>query len=333
MSVRVTVLIPTYDYGPFIGEAIDSVRRQTLDDLEILVVDDGSTDETPEVLAAIEDSRLRVIRTSNRGPAPARNTGLEAARGQYLAYLDADDRWRPDKLARQVALLEAEPDVDYVFTDFVRFSDGGWFPQTQFDFATELPGIASRPAAGREGTVWTGDTFLEPARLGFMPIYPSTLLIRRDRLGQLRYPPDVPKSEDLYYFLLLFRDGRGAYLEDPLVEIRRHGGNSFVDRHTKLRTDLIALQKFRREPMSPDRRKALERRIARAWCSLGYHEFHSGRVAEAARAYAAAIRLPSRRLTALAHLVGLPLALFGRAGASDEEAFDAPEGLLDAPPA
>lgn len=108
---RVSVVIPAFNREHLVREAADSILAQTLEDLELLIVDDGSTDRTAEVVLAIDDPRVRLIRhVGNRGMAAARNTGLDAARGQYVANLDSDDHADPTRLAHQVAFLDAHPD-------------------------------------------------------------------------------------------------------------------------------------------------------------------------------------------------------------------------------
>lgn len=111
----VTAVIPGYNYGRFLGEALESVLAQTQPAYEIIVVDDGSTDDTPEVARRYGD-RIRYIRTENGGVSRARNTGVAEARGEFIAFLDADDRWLPDKLARQTAAFAANPDAGLVHT-------------------------------------------------------------------------------------------------------------------------------------------------------------------------------------------------------------------------
>ncbi len=106
----VSVILPTYNRAPLLARAILSVLRQTYQDFELIVVDDGSTDATPDVLAAFDDERLVYLRqASNQGPAAARNIGLQHSRGQYIAFQDSDDEWRPEKLERQVPALSAAP--------------------------------------------------------------------------------------------------------------------------------------------------------------------------------------------------------------------------------
>jgi len=108
----VSVVIPTYNRGKLIERAVQSVLAQTYQDLEVIIVDDGSTDDTPRVVAALaeEDRRIHYLRhETNRGAQAARNTGIWAAGGEYVAFLDSDDEWLPDKLATQMAAFEQGP--------------------------------------------------------------------------------------------------------------------------------------------------------------------------------------------------------------------------------
>ncbi len=116
----VSIIIPTYNRRQLIARSIESVLNQTYRDFELIVVDDGSTDGTSEVVAGFNDQRIRYIRhEKNRGEAAARNTGIKAARCDYIAYQDSDDEWLPEKLARQMELLEeASPQVGVVYTGF-----------------------------------------------------------------------------------------------------------------------------------------------------------------------------------------------------------------------
>ncbi|HVH54709.1 MAG TPA: glycosyltransferase family A protein [Vicinamibacterales bacterium] len=112
----VSVIMPAYNVSAYIGEAISTVRAQTLADFELLIVDDGSTDDTADIVrrfAAVDD-RIRLLQQENRGLAAARNTALRNARSGLMALLDSDDLWHPRFLQAQVALLEQKPDVDIV---------------------------------------------------------------------------------------------------------------------------------------------------------------------------------------------------------------------------
>ena len=116
MSPTVSVIIPTYNRAPFVGEAIESALAQTRPPLEVVVVDDGSTDDTADRVAHYGD-RVVYVRQTNAGPATARNTGIGHARGDLIALLDSDDRWLPQKLEWQVPLFD-DPEVGMVHAGF-----------------------------------------------------------------------------------------------------------------------------------------------------------------------------------------------------------------------
>src|SRR5260370_15598088 len=114
MDGLVSVVIATHNYGHFLGESLDSVLAQTWSDLEVIVVDDGSTDQTRAVVADRLDPRVRYVYQEQRGPAAALNRGLIMATGGYLAVLGADDVWLPNKLVRQLDMFQTHPDVGLV---------------------------------------------------------------------------------------------------------------------------------------------------------------------------------------------------------------------------
>jgi len=113
----VSVIVTSYNYGRYVGAALASVRNQTVGDVECIVVDDGSTDNSIEVIESfLDDTRFRLIRLENGGVSRARNVGLSAAHGRFVAFLDADDVWQPTKLERQLRRFTADPSLGVVFT-------------------------------------------------------------------------------------------------------------------------------------------------------------------------------------------------------------------------
>ena len=114
---RVSVVIPSYNHERFVGAAVASALAQSMSDLEVIAVDDASTDSSVAVLGAVKDSRFRyVVQSENRGPSATLNTGIRLARGEYVATLDSDDMFLPDKLARQLEVLDADPAIGAVFS-------------------------------------------------------------------------------------------------------------------------------------------------------------------------------------------------------------------------
>ncbi len=140
MNPLVSVVVTTYNQAAYIGETLESVLAQTYQPFEVIVVDDGSTDDTPECMAPFKD-QIVIIRQQNQGVAGSRNSGILRARGELIAFLDGDDLWEPDKLTIQVAAATAHPDSGLIVVDGVEFDHQGIIFSTLFFAAwcKELP--------------------------------------------------------------------------------------------------------------------------------------------------------------------------------------------------
>jgi glycosyltransferase involved in cell wall biosynthesis len=155
----VSVVIPVYDGEAYVAEAIDSVLAQTHTPIEVICIDDGSRDRSAEILAGYRN--IRTIRQANTGCTGARNAGIAAARGDYVAFIDQDDKWRPNRLEVQMAALAAHPDAGYALGMINLFLE---------------PGCPTPSWMGTRG--WTIGT----SRVGYMP---GTMLVRRRIFDQL----------------------------------------------------------------------------------------------------------------------------------------------------
>ena len=285
--MRTSVIIPCYNYGSFLGEAIRSVQRQAITDLEIIVVDDGSTDNTPEVVGSIGDRRVCYVRTTHRGISAARNEGLSLARGEFIAFLDADDRWRPEKLSRQLAVMEAEPDIGGVFANFVRFDETRIYPRDQFSFYPELADVPTRPTMAGGGYRVLANAFETFVLFTEFPTWVQTILFRAGAIEGLRFADGQAGSarldvcEDTHFVLRAYERAPVAYIETPLVEVRRHGHNVTQNLDVLPRARLDMLHLLYTEPHSRAARRALRRRIGRAWVNVGRSQLHHGEVRQA----------------------------------------------------
>jgi glycosyltransferase involved in cell wall biosynthesis len=306
-KVQTSVIIPTYNYGRFLREALDSVLAQTVGDFEVIVVDDGSTDNTPDILASMSDPRLRSVRIPNSGIAGARNQGLREASGEFIAFLDSDDRWLPHKLELQLSILMSEPSVGVVFTDFVRFNRDGFLPN-HFSFCPELAKLKTRPASHGPGRVITGDAFCELISFRLFLTFAQTLLYRRPVAEGLEFPARLRLSQDLYYIMHLYARTRVAFIPEPLVEVRRHGNNSSGPGIEKAKWDLEALLMLESDALSAPRNKAVRARIGRCLAGIGYQYALERKLASAGAFYLRSLGYPSYRLNALRHLLTLPFA-------------------------
>jgi glycosyltransferase involved in cell wall biosynthesis len=304
--MQVSVIIASYNYGHLVGEAIRSVQEQTFHDLEIIVVDDGSTDDTQEVLASIQEPRLRVKRIPNGGESVARNTAMEWARGKYLAFLDADDRWRPTKLERQVEMMESEPDLGLTFTNFLRFGPDGYFPNSQFDFIPQLLAVPNRQSREGGGHVITADAFTSLIGISNFTALPTTVMVRADRVRGIDFPPGMRLCADLHYMLRVYARVTAGYITESLAEVRRHGTNSYSSLSEISEAAAGVFQDMERESLTADQRAIARRQAGWAWVGIGYQYYHRRLPRAAAAAAIRALRFPGSRMHALKRLALLP---------------------------
>lgn len=172
----VSVIMPCYNSAAHLNEAIDSVLSQDYPNIELIVVDDGSTDTSPDILRQYGD-KIRVIFQANSGPAAARNTGMRAATGAYIAFNDSDDIWLPGKLSAQIALLEARPELGLCYT--------GWIVWDQIQPLADI--LAKQPQVSPELLVPGLSGWLYLKLLAVCYIHTTTALLRKSLLQQVGY--------------------------------------------------------------------------------------------------------------------------------------------------
>lgn len=200
----VSVVIPTLDRRELAAEAVASVLGQTCRDLELVVVDDGSRDGTGAHLAArFSDRRLRVVRQETRGASAARNRGVRETDGRWLAFLDSDDLWRPEKLACQLAALEARPECPACYTEEVWYRHGRWANPRK---------IHAKPSG-----------WIFSRCLALCLISPSSILLRRDVFDALGgFDESLPACED-YDLWLRLTSRHPVHLVPERLIVKRNG--------------------------------------------------------------------------------------------------------------
>lgn len=225
----VTVVIPAYNAEATLGDAIESALGQSYGSVEVVVVDDGSTDRTLEIARSFGD-RVRIVRGERGGVRAARDRGLAVARGEYIAWLDADDVALPDRISVQVAVLQAWPEVAVVSSSFQPFDADGDLPQTIHDYysrladSNALADVYPKSAMVRVGVddvqVRSGAIAEEIAFANF--VHPPTVLIRKSALDRIDgVPSNLPVSDDWIRFVQLAEEGDFAFVERDLLRYRR----------------------------------------------------------------------------------------------------------------
>lgn len=222
----VSVVIPVFNAEEFIADTVESALSQTYPNVEILAVDDGSSDSSAQILSEFGES-IRYLSRENGGPAAARNTGISAARGTYIAFLDADDLWEPDKLAAQVELMEHNPEVGLVHTGSVVFDSTREYPFR----SKQLPKLMAPSEAF-------------PALFSGNFISTSTVLARSklfSSLGSFDESMDFFAVEDYDMWLRFACNAGIGFIPEPLLRYRLHaeGISKNINRSYRNETNVI----------------------------------------------------------------------------------------------
>jgi hypothetical protein len=302
---RASVVIPTYNRAHVVGEAISSVLTQQCGDLELVVVDDGSTDGTAELLSRVGDGRLRYVAGRHAGVAAARNLGVKHARGDVIAFLDSDDLWRPEKLGCDLEFLDRHPEAGGVFTDLEKLDGGVAYPS----FMRETSVFARRLGAERN----RDDVVLAPREMRLIlleevPIKPSALAVRRAAFEQAGgFDEGWSSSEDWEFLLRFARTQPIGYVDRPLA-VLRVGDDSLhrLDQDAGDRAMLALLVRERADLAGDAEAQAAVRRgLVSRVKHLAWHHVRAGRRISAAAAFArgfALTRDPGLLLRAVAAL-------------------------------
>ena len=280
----VSVVIPAYNCARFIGDALDSVFKQNYSPLEVYVVDDGSTDETCDVVARY-GSAVTLIRQRNAGAAVARNEGLRRARGRYLALLDADDIWLPGKLRLQIDHLERNPDVALCCTLWQLL-----YPDAAGRYHIEHAAAPESAAVDPRCKGWVYCELLLDCE-----VWTSTVVMRRELFERVGgFDPGLRRGQDYDYWLRASQVTRIDRLDAKLALYRMQVAHDrkFPDTNWELAVISRAIERW--GTAGPDGRALPEAKVrARLWAlnyGFGYTQYRGRRYALARTAFAAALR-------------------------------------------
>ncbi len=266
----VSVIIPTYNQANFIDKAIESVLQQTYQDFEIIVINDGSTDNTEEIIRGFEDKRVKYIKKykKNRGISIARNIGIKVARGKYIALLDSDDEWLPEKLDKQIKILQdGSPELGVVYSNLCYIDKKG-------------KNMNKLRNPKKEGYIYKD--LLGGNYVGT----PSTLLIRKECFNRVGLFDDLLNSqEDWDMWIRIAKYYRFALIKIPLVKYRLHSNQLSKNLGVKIITANRILVKYANEL------KKRPRAHSKHYFSIGNRFCHMGKTKEGQRYLCKAISL------------------------------------------
>lgn len=216
MNGPFSIVVPLYNKESSVGNSLRSVLSQTVTDFEIVVVDDGSTDRSCQVVEQLSDSRIRLVRKANGGVSSARNEGVRLARHELVAFLDADDSWAPDYLERMDALIDMSPTAALYGCAYMEIHPDGSRIPAKIDLAP-----------GHRGYL---DTFFDVNR-NVCVYHPSGSIVRKDRFLELGgFDTRLSKGEDWDVWIKFAIAGKIAYLNQPLISYHLDAENRCMNR-------------------------------------------------------------------------------------------------------
>jgi len=310
--MTVSVVIPAFNNAAYVGQAVDSVLAQDYKDLEIIIVDDGSTDHTSDVISNYGNS-VNYIYQDNGGAPVARNTGISAAKSEYIAFLDSDDIWEPTNLATKMKVLREHADLDAVFSDFSIFNDDGTavaaamrtlypiFSQKKRrlqDIFDEKP--VNLCAGDQHTPLYEGNIFHSLLHGNFINL--CSIVARKEALLTAgAFNESLITQQDYDLWLRLSRRSRIGFIDAPLVRYRRHATQLTARKHTTriLRTVTGVLQPYydeRRKILNEDEAVRFSHRYADVFVQLGLAHLGNRKPREARAAFKEAMRVAPLRL-------------------------------------
>ncbi len=307
--------MPVYNGGEFVDAAIDSVRGQTFGDFELLVCDDGSSDDTIERVArhVRADSRVKLLpQGAGRGPGARRNQGLAAARAPWVAFIDADDLWPPERLAWSARSIEASPDTVLFFGDYQRFTrsvgDMGPAVQEQKSFFDDSADYAHGwTTLGEDLQLFhcRSDRLLVYCCLRQCPISTQTVTLKREVLerARIRFREDWWINEDFHVWMRMLETGASAALRRVMAFYRQNPSSVTSEPIRYLEGMAISHGEWLRRiegRLSEPQQRVYRDKVAGFWHSAAWHHSRAGRVLEAASAQWRALAVCRRPKHALA---------------------------------
>ena len=297
----VSVIIPAFNAQELIGETIDSILAQTYENLEIIVVDDGSTDRTSDVVSGYGGRVSYYYQNNSGGCAVPRNTGISHSSGEFLCFLDADDLMVPERIASQIEFMERYPEVGLVFCNYRNFNEQGPFVQSHFETCPRLfPQLISK----KEIVLENACALLSQENFGIT----GSFLMRRDLLElETGFEPALRACEDYHFYFRLSRHTHVGVINNVGMLRRVHGNNMSGD-PTKMHTEGIrCITLLLDGEKDPKICVELTSKLANLHLSLAYHYRENMFYRDAFREYIMGLYLRPFNIAAYKALIKLAI--------------------------
>lgn len=292
-QASISVILPSYNCGRLIAEAIDSILAQTLPVEQIIVVDDGSTDDTANVVARYQDQRIQYLLRPHEGMASACNAGIEAARGEFITFLYAGDRWSPEFAERMHDYLAEDPEIACAFSNFVHLDDStGKMLGEQFNNYPEIKRpVLLRDAPNAHGRIAKERAFGALVTCSDIPAYLQVMMFRRSAIDTLRFEPSLGQGADTSFALQIFMRGTVVFTDEVLAIVRQPASKGTPDQdlavHTLAGLKALAPQVTRDRDVAPYRERLIKANLDAALSLM-----KRGQVRVGVRTYREAFKFP-----------------------------------------
>lgn len=245
MSPEISVVIPAYNAARYLTDSISSVITQTFSNWELIIIDDGSTDNTPEVVKGfLANKRIRLIRQENKGVSAARNAGIKTATGKYIAFLDADDFFLPQNLQKKFDVLSAKPDIDFVYSDMIHCDN--FLKDLYVEKGTEADNLLNKVL------LWQSET---------IPCLPSNLVIKTSAIqGKIAFDEYLSNCADRFMKMNIAQSLKGKYIPEPLFKYRHAPGSMSTKVRLLEKDETYIIKQIKEKNIGPAgtfRRKAI----------------------------------------------------------------------------
>jgi glycosyltransferase involved in cell wall biosynthesis len=289
--MKISVVIPAYNSAEFIADAVHSILKQTRPITEITIVDDGSTDNTQQIVEALPGP-ITYIKQPNQGPSAARNTGIKAANSEWIAFLDADDQWTPDKIDKQLKLLRKIPELVLIAGDMAEIDKSG---QLITESVLDKHHLLNKFQAIQDRAI--PNALAELVTKNFIPT--GTVLVKKSALIEAGcFNPSIRFGEDLECWSKIAAKHPIACMPDILMLRRQHGNNA-TQLTAPLLNDLARVMTSIRNYAAKDlslQNIDPDRLVADAYADLGYWHFSEYDLITARQAFSASLKeKPSKR--------------------------------------